>query len=589
MSRRHLGKIIVGLFLVTGLVSACDGRSDQSATRSAADEGTRFDISFSASANAEALDGRIILIITPDDESEPRFQVNPYIGAPQIFGVDVDGLAPGTITSIETGTYGFPLSDLADVPAGQYTAQAVLNVYETFELSTGHVVKLPEDNGEGQQWAKSPGNLYSTPQSITLGGGGEGIISIVMDQVIEPIAPAEDSEFIRHISMRSELLSEFWGRDIVLTAHVLVPAGFDDHPEARYPIMINHGHFPSNIGGFQTTPPDLSSPCIYSDRFSLDCYNHIQEQEAYSLYQQWTAEDFPRFLVIEIEHPTPYYDDSYAVNSAAQGPYGDALTYEFIPFIEEAFNGIGEGWSRFTYGGSTGGWEAMAVQIFYPQEYNGAFVACPDPIDFRAYELINLYEDTNAYYIEGPFGAMSRPSHRNYLGQVSTTVQRENQWELVLGTKGRSGQQWDIWQATYSPMGPDGYPAPIWDKESGEINQEVADYWRENFDLMYILRRDWETLGPQLEGKLHLYVGEMDNYYLNNAVYLAEEWLETTSAPYYGGVVDYGARDEHCWNGDHENGNAISRLRYHTMYLPQILERIAATAPEGADLTSWRY
>jgi hypothetical protein len=164
-----------------------------------------------------------------------------------------------------------------------------------------------------------------------------------------------------------------------------------------------------------------------------------------------------------------------------------------------------------------------------------------------------------------------------------------NHKELALGTKSRSGQQFDIWEAVYSPMGEDGYPQRIWDKESGKIDKEVAQYWKENYDLRYIMESNWETLGPKLEGKIHIYCGDMDNYYLNNAVYLMEDFLENTENPAYNGEVDYGDRAEHCWNGDHENPNYISRLRYNTMYLPKILERIEASAPEGADLTSWRY
>ena len=315
----------------------------------------------------------------------------------------------------------------------------------------------------------------------------------------------------------------------------------------------------------------------------------MQQQEAYDFYKQWISDDFPRFIVIEIQHPTPYYDDSYAVNSASQGPWGDALTYELIPYIEERFRGIGEGWARFTYGGSTGGWEAMAVQVFYPDEYNGAFIACPDPIDFRAYMTINIYDDKNAYWYESQFLKLPRPAHRDYLGHVQASMYDYNRLEAVLGDKGRSGQQFDIWEATYSPMGDDGYPVRLWDKESGEIDHEVAEYWRENYDLMHILRRDWATLGPKLEGKLHIYTGDMDNYYLNNAVYLAEEFLEGTTKPYYAGEVDYGDRAEHCWNGDQENGNHISRLRYNTMYLSKILQRIEGSAPEGTDVSSWLY
>jgi hypothetical protein len=294
-------------------------------------------------------------------------------------------------------------------------------------------------------------------------------------------------------------------------------------------------------------------------------------------------------IIIEIQHANPYYDDSYAVNSANLGPYGDAITYELIPAIEKEFRGIGEGWSRFLYGGSTGGWEALAAQVFYPDEYNGCFAACPDPIDFRAYSQINIYEDENAYYELGPLSKLERPGHRDYLGNISSTIKDQNHLELALGTNSRSGGQWDIWQAVFSPQGEDGYPAPIWDKLSGNINNEVAEYWRENYDLRYILERDWDKLGPKLEGKINIYCGDMDNYYLNNAVYLMEEFLESTTNPYYGGEIAYGDRAEHCWNGDLDLPNYLSRLRYNEMYIDKILLRIKESAPAGADLKSWRY
>jgi hypothetical protein len=294
-------------------------------------------------------------------------------------------------------------------------------------------------------------------------------------------------------------------------------------------------------------------------------------------------------LIIQIQHANPYYDDSYAVNSANLGPYGDAITYELIPYIEKQFRGIGQGWARFLYGGSTGGWEALAAQVFYPDEYNACFAACPDPIDFRAYTVVNLYEDKNAYFLDSQFKKTPRPGQRNYLGHVSSTLQDANMFELALGSNSRSGQQWDIWQAVYSPTGKNGYPQPIWDKQTGVIDKNVAAYWRENYDLQYIMQRDWATLGPKLQGKLHIYCGDMDNYYLNNAVYLMEESLKNTKNPAAGAEVDYGDRAEHCWNGDHTVPNAISRLRYNTLYVPKIMERIKQSAPKGADLTSWRY
>jgi hypothetical protein len=563
------------------LLVACTGQS--TATELA------FAVSFTESLDMESLDGRIILIVTDRQEPEPRFQVSAGIDAAQVFGLDVEAFESDSTAVIGSDVLGFPLENLAAIPPGDYYVQAVLHKYETFTLANGKTVKLPMDRGEGQRWNRAPGNLYSTPQKIRVDPTRDGNISIELDQVISPIPEPEDTKYVKHIRIQSDLLTEFWGRPMHLGAHVLLPEGFDRHPNARYPLLIFHGHFPSDFGGFRVEPPDPDLEPDYSARFDVHGYNRIVQQEAYDFYKTWIGPNVPRMLIVEIQHANPYYDDSYAVNSANLGPYGDAITYELIPYIEEQFRGIGAGWARFLYGGSTGGWEALAVQIMYPDEYNGTFAACPDPIDFRAYTLANIYEDQNAYYVHGPFKQLERPGHRNWLGEVDRTLREYNHLELVLGTKNRSGDQWDIWEAVYSPMGEDGYPQRLWDKYTGEIDPDVAEYWRENYDLRYIMERDWATLGPKLQGKIHIYVGDMDNYYLNNAVYLTEEFLESTTNPHYDGEVDYGDRAEHCWNGDHENPNHISRLRYNTMYVPKILNRIWESAPPGADLNSWRY
>jgi hypothetical protein len=548
-----------------------------------------IELPFPTEHYSETLDGRLILLISENKETEPRFQLRDDSKTCQGFGMDVTDWKPSEAQQFDANAFGYPIQNFADLPSGEFYMQAVFHKYETFNRADGHVVKLPMDRGEGQQWNKAPGNLYSTPQKITIKDGQLPSLTVQLDQKIPPIKPAEDTKYIKHIKIKSKLLSDFWGRDMYLGAHVLLPEGWDTHPEAKYPLAIMHGHFPQDFGGFRTTPPDPNLKPDYSERFDVKGYNIMVQQEAYDFYKTWTGPDFPRVIAIEIQHPTQYYDDSYAVNSEAQGPYGDAITYELIPYIEKQFRGIGEGWSRFVYGGSTGGWEALGVQVKYPKEYGMCFAACPDPIDFRAYCLVNIYEDENAYYKEGAFRKTLVAGHRDYLGNVNATLKDMNYRELVLGSKGRSGQQWDIWEATFSPIDKEGYPKRIWDRLTGEIDKEVAEYWKENYDLAYILKRDWAKYGQDWVHKIHLYCGDMDNYYLNNAVYLTEEILSETTAPYYDGEVDYGDRAEHCWNGDHDNGNHISRLRYHQMFVKKYVDKVAKVAPKNADLKSWRY
>lgn len=544
-------------------------------------------ITYDEALGTEGFDGRLLVLIGTDFEKEPRFQINDSDQTGIVFGVDIDGWMPGETISIDPSTFAYPVGSVADIPEGEYSVQALLHKYETFNLSTGHKVKLPMDQGEGQHWNISPQNIYSVPVQLTLGKGTPAV-ALKITEEIPSIKPVSDSEYIKHIKIQSESLTEFWGRPMHLQANVIVPHGFDPNSSTQYPLMIFHGHFPDTFGGFRTEPPTADADDgVFNSRFGVTGYEYIQQKEAYDLYQQWTSDDFPRFIAIEIQHQNPYYDDSYAVNSANLGPYGDAITYELIPHIEKLYNGVGEGWGRFVYGGSTGGWEALAVQVFYPTEYNGAFAACPDPIDFRAYTAVNLYEDENAYFTGGSFRKTLRPGMRDSKGMLKSSLRDMNYRELALASNGRSGDQWDIWQAVFSPADENGYPKPIWDKLSGDIDSEVANYWKENYDLRYIMERDWESLGPNLKGKIFLYCGDMDNYYLNNAVKLTEDFLESTTSPYYKGEVDYGDGAEHCWNGDQENPNYISRLRYNTMYLPMIKERLKQTAPVNNHLKNW--
>jgi hypothetical protein len=538
----------------------------------------------------EPLNGRLLLLLSVDPSKEPRFQIEEGTKSQQVFGIDAQEWQGSATQVFDSKVLGYPRLSLTDVPAGTYRVQALLHRYEMFRRKDGRVVQLPMDRGEGQVWNKAPGNLYSAVREIKLDPADQTPIALVLDKSIEPIKPPADTQWVKHERIQSRLLTEFWGRPMHLGAHVLLPKDWAKHPKARYPLMINHGHFPDDFGGFRPEPPDPKLAPDYSERFRLAGYSRLQQELAHQFYKDWTGDGFPRVLAIEIQHANPYYDDSYAVNSENVGPYADAIQQELIPYLEKKYRALGTGWSRFVYGGSTGGWEALAVQVKYPDFYNGAFAACPDPIDFRAYGSVNIYEDRNAYVVDAAFKQTPRIAMRDSLGRPTATLEEVNRLELVLGTNSSSGGQWDIWQAVFSPVGADGYPRPIWNKRTGEIDRNVANYWRDNFDLVHIMQRDWQKgLGEKLRGKIHLYVGELDNYFLESAVYLAQEFLESTRNPRFEGVIDYGRRAEHCWNGDHTRPNAQSRLRYHQMFVPIAVERIRKTAPAGADLESWNY
>ncbi|HTB86907.1 MAG TPA: hypothetical protein VK743_03105, partial [Steroidobacteraceae bacterium] len=220
--------------------------------------GPEFAVSFPASQSSGPIDGRVILLLSRDMTREPRTHVEPNepLASPYLFGLNVEGLAPGAEAVLNDKAFGWPAAHLSAIPSGDYYVQAVLNRYETYRLADGRTLKLPPDKGEGQQWARKPGNLYSTPIKLHVDASHPVRTALILEQQIAPIEPKTDTEFVKHIRIRSELLSHFWGRDVFLGAHILVPKGFDAHPEARYPLMVFHGHYPDDISGFRTTPPD---------------------------------------------------------------------------------------------------------------------------------------------------------------------------------------------------------------------------------------------------------------------------------------------------------------------------------------------
>jgi hypothetical protein len=559
-----------------------------------------FDVSFPSALSATPITGHILLIISADEKKEPRFTVTEGIESQQAFGLDVDAFAPGANARVDAGILGYPLESLRDLPPGDYYVQAVLNLYETFHLGNGKVVQLPPDKGEGQHWQTKPGNFLSQVQKLHLDPRVSGVVRISFDHKIPPIEEqladvdslldwrpitqppfAEDSKLEKHVRMRSELLTKFWGRPTEIGAVVLLPDGWDAHPEAHYPVLISEDHYHRHFfPSFRTTPPDPRAK---------DKEKELQEW-GWNFFQAWTSGRLPRVLIVMPQHANPYFDDSYAVNSANLGPYGDAIMHELLPMVEKKFHGLGQGWARTVFGGSTGGWETLGAQVFYPDEINGAWAACPDPINFEAYGTVNIYEEKNAYFRQGPFLKVPLPEKRKTNGIIDSTMEQDNRYELVLGAHSRSGEQWDIWQAVFSPMGDDGYPKPIFDKRTGAIDKSVAEYWREHYDLSYIMKRDWATLGPKLAGKLHFAAGDMDTWYLNNAVHLTEAVLTDPKLyPPANATFDYGPLQPHCYGGVRLDAPLIERLNAFPEFVWRMVAHIENTAPAGADLKSWKY
>ena len=361
-----------------------------------------------------------------------------------------------------------------------------------------------------------------------------------------------DTPWVKRFKFQSPSLTTFWGRPIYLGATVLLPRDYESSA-THYPVNYAQGHF------------SLRAPMGF--------------EEGSGVYREWVRDDFPRMLIVTFQHPTPYFDDSYAVNSANVGPYGDAIMQELIPEVEKRFRVIREPYARVLSGGSTGGWEALALQVYHPDFFGGAWSYCPDPVTFTDVEGINIYKDGNAYYKQFEWRREPTINSREINGQVRLTSQQRNDFELVNGTKGRSGEQIDIWSAVFGPVGGNGYFEPLFDKRTGVINPKVAAYWRDNSDLVEYLKRNWATVGPKLVDKLRIYTGDVDTYYLDNAVRDLEKWMKTTENPHYEGYFLYGDQKPHCWSGP---GTQLDRLK-------EMAQQIMRKKPEGANTGWWRY
>ncbi len=507
--------------------------------------GLQFDIVVPRSLRTEPVTGRVFVFLAKDTTEEPRLQGGGMVSVP-FFGSDVEALKAGTPAPITRASLGYPYRSLDQLPAGDYYAQALVSVYTRFVREDRHTIWAHMDEWEGQQFNDAPGTLVGKVQRIHVDPKLGGRIRLEVSRILPPVEVPPDDEYVKRVKIQSQILTRWWGHPIYLGAVVLLPKGYAEHPEVKYPSVWEQDHFTLDAPFHFSLDSTPESPAHRAAR--------IERSEArgtgYEFAKSWLSDSFPRMVAIRILHPSPYYDDSYAVNSANNGPYGDAIMQELIPYLEEHFHLLQDPAARLLTGGSTGGWESIALQVFHPDFFGGTWTFYPDPVDFRNYEQMNLYQDANAFSIaRNPWISVEVPSERLRTGQPVVTVRQENQLNNARGSRRRGGENFAIWEATYGPTDKDGYPAPIWNDSTGAINHDVANYWRtHDYDIREYLERNWTTVGPKLVGKLHLYVGDMDNYYLNLAVYRLEEFLSKTTAPAYGGSFEYGRPlKQHGW------------------------------------------
>jgi hypothetical protein len=495
---------------------------------------TRFVVSFSAAAHAAPVTGRLIVVVSKMAEPEPRLLVSPQ--GPAVFGVDLDQLRPAQTAVVDNNAVGYP-TQLAELPAGDYYVQAVIDVYTQAHRADGHTIWVHLNDGHIEVFQMAEGNLYSDVQRVHIGNGGA--VTLNVTHVIPAQKGEEDTEWVKHVRVQSQKLTAFWGRPIYVYATLLLPKGYAEHTNVRYPSVYTLGH--GTPFQFTTTP----------SRNSGTISPVTGTESGYDFQKEWVSDSMPRFIAISLEQQTPYFPDSYSVNSANNGPYGDAIVDEVMPALERQFRIIGEPWARVLEGASTSGWQTLAMMLQHPDFFGGAYVLQPDPIDFRHYQQTNIYTDSNAFSVPfGQWNSAERPFRRTTQGQVLWTTRQLSRFEAVLGSHGRSSYQLEAWEAVYGPVGADGYPRPLWDKLTGKIDHDVANYMREHgFDLREYAQRNWPTLGPKLVGKLHFFAGDMDDFYLNLAVYDFQEMLKSSTNPHYEAEFTFGRPMKgHSWH-----------------------------------------
>lgn len=534
-----------------------------------AEDGAGFQVSFTRAVEPGPITGRLIVLVSRTAEPEPRKRFG-ILTSPAAFGVDVEAVRPGVTMTVDKSAVAYPMEDLSKLPAGDYHVQALLIRYTQLHRADGHTIWVPLSPPETFS-IEQPGNLYSKVQQLHL-DPAQGIAPrLDLTETIPPVVEEPDTEWLKTVRIKSKVLSDFWGRPMYIGARVLLPRGFDAHPKTRYPGVYVFGH---GTPFFFDPDPATHEPALAGARSA-------NLQTGYEFSKVWTADGFPRVVAICPQTPSPYGIESYVLNSVNTGPWGDAITQELIPYLEKKFRLIDRPYARIVEGASTGGWESLSLQLHYPDLFGGAWVFNPDPIDFRRYQLSDIYKDGNMFRLpSSEWTGVERPFKRTREGQPLWSMREIARFEAVLGSKGRSNYQLDMWQATHGPVGPDGYPVPLFDKMTGAIDRDVADYMREHgYDLTEYTRRHWATLGPKINGKLNFFAGEQDDFFLNLAVYTFQEMLEQQDHPRAVARFEYGRpKKGHTWH-----------LTDFSEMVREMAAHVKRNAPAGAKVEEWSY
>lgn len=441
------------------------------ATNSSSATDWMFEVRFDESVRKDPYTGRVYLFFGKKGAMpprDPRFGPNWFNPEPFV-SKDVAGWKPGeplTFDSSDKALLSYPKGASEFDPAG-WRVQAVAR-FNPWEREVGV--------GEG--------NGFSEVAEATSTGGAPLVINKLV-----PERKFEENEWSKLLRVKSDRLSRFYGHDVFVQAAVLLPASYHKEPERRYPVMIS-------VTGFGGT-------------------HHMGRRNAP------VDENNPGGVEFLRVYPDPSCPLGHCVfaNSANNGPWGSAFVEELLPALDKTYRTVAAPTARFLTGHSSGGWSSLWLQVAYPDAFGGTWSTAPDPVDFRDFQKIDLYRAGENMYVDRE--GQPRPIARR--GTMPILWYRNfDHMETVLGY----GGQLHSFEAVFSPRAKDGKPLRIWNRETGAVDSEAAKSW-EQYDIRLKLEREWEQLGPKLKGKLHVFMGDLDTFYLEGATILLKESLKS--------------------------------------------------------------
>jgi S-formylglutathione hydrolase FrmB len=428
---------------------------------------------------AGPVSGRLLLFFGPHSGDASAVDMNMM--APEsvyIAAKEVARLAPGDSVDIDADDQLFP-RPFSVAANGSYRAQAVLDVRHSY-------------NYDG----RAPGDVISAPISFDLPFSAAPTLTLaqVVPEPADPLASRPDVvSVLKPLDFVSPALTQFWGREIHMRGWVLLPPGYTNHPAEKYPtVYFTHG-FGGTLQG-------------------------LRARYAPVLYDRMRQGKMPEMIWVLLDESSPTGTHEFA-DSVNNGPWGKALTTELIPRIESMYRMDARTSGRFLQGHSSGGWATLWLQSHYPKIFGGTWSTSPDPSDFHFFSAIDLYAK-NANFYRGSDGAPN-PIFRDH-GQARATMQQLSGLESVLGDY---GGQLASFEWVFSPRGPDGRPQRLFNRVTGDIDPTVASYWHTHYDIVEYLNNNWNSIGPELRGKIHLVVGTDDTFYLDGAAHSLESTL----------------------------------------------------------------